>query len=372
MKKVLVIGSSEYALANAIYLQSRGSSVTLLAEELFVQQYHNSELVIQDLFIKKVINSNFELEVVDTAETKDFDFVVFANYGICSSDEMEQMLNRIATMREENRDQFFIIRDIVYPEFFDYSGEESIAYIPKSEPCENIIKEIAEKQHIIGCYFHYHTIIKNLFEFDDVKVLNLKEAALSQVVKHSFSAIKELFFQEVEKLCSLSKLSFENVVSSFPKYEFEFDNSQKFGLNSEILPIVDYLSKNPNTPLISSIEDVNENRQKDITVRILDLLESGKTNTVAFYRLSTNPKNLENCNCTKIANSLANLGVKVLVFEPMITVVPDWLDKSITVIESFDMSKTSRKAIVVSEQLDLFTATLMLRNYKIFSPALVK
>lgn len=368
MKKVLVIGSSEYALANALYLQSRGSSVTLLAEELFVQQYHNLELVIQDLFIKKVIHSNFELTVVDFVEAKDFDFVVFANYGICSREEMEQMLNRIATMREENRDQFFIIRDIVYPEFFDYSGEESIAYIPKSEPCENTIKEIAETQHVIGCYFYYITIIKNLFEFDNVKVLNLKEAAFSQVVKHSFSAINKLFFQEVEKLCSMSNLSFENVTSSFPKDAFE--NCPKFGLSSEILPLVNYLSNNPNTPLISSIEAVNENRQKDITIRILALLN--KTNTVVFYRLATNPKNLENCNCTKIANSLANLGVKVLVFEPMITVVPDWLDKSITVIERFDMSKTSRKAIVVSEQLDLFTATLLLRNYKIFSPSLVK
>lgn len=368
MKKVLVIGSSEYALANALYLQSRGSSVTLLAEELFVQQYHNLELVIQDPFIKKVINSNFELAVVDFVETKDFDFVVFANYGICSREEMEQMLNRIAMMRADNRDQFFIIRDIVYPEFFDYSGEESIAYIPKSEPCENIIQEIAKTQHVIGCYFHYNKILKNLFEFDAVKVYSLKEAAFLQVVKYSFSAIKELFFQEVEKLCSLSKISFEQVKSFLP----EADNSQKFGLSSEILPIVDYLSKNPNTPLISSIEDVNENRQKDITIRILALLESSKTNTVVFYRLSTNPKNLENCNCTKIANSLANLGVKVLVFEPMITVVPDWLDKSITVIERFDMSKTSRKAIVVSEQLDLFTATLLLRNYKIFSPVLVK
>lgn len=368
MQKVLVIGSSEYALANAIYLQSRGSSVTLLAEELFVQQYRNSELVIKDLFIKKVISSNFELEVVDNIETKNFDFVVFANYGICSSEEMEQMLNRIAVMREENRDQFFIIRDIVYPEFFDYSGEESIAYIPKSEPCENIIQEIAKTEHIIGCYFHYSTIIKKLFEFDNVKVITLKEAALSQVVKHSFSAIKELFFQEVEKLCSLSKLSFEKVTSSFQEY----DTCQKFGLCAEVLPILDYLSNNPDTPLISLIKDVNENRQKDITKRILALLESGKTNTVVFYRLATNPKNLENCNCTKIANSLANLGVKVLVFEPMITVVPEWLDKSITVIESFDMSKTSRKVIVVSEYLDLFTATLLLRNYKIFSPALAK
>lgn len=367
MKKVLVIGSSEYALANALYLQSRGSRVTLLAEELFVQQYHNLELVIQDPFIKKVINSNFELEVVDTVETKDFDFVVFANYGICTREEMEQMLNRIAMMRADNRDQFFIIRDIVYPEFFDYSGEESIAYIPKSEPCENIIQEIAKTQHVIGCYFHYNTIIKNLFEFNNVKVLNLKEAAFSQVVKHSFSAINKLFFQEVEKLCSLSNISFDNVTSSFSKEKFE---NPKFGLSSEILPLVNYLSNNPNTPLISSIEAVNESRQKDITVRILALLN--KTNTVVFYRLATNPKNLENCNCTKIANSLANLGVKVLVFEPMITVVPDWLDKSITVIERFDMSKTSRKAIVVSEQLDLFTATLLLRNYKIFSPALVK
>lgn len=376
MKKIALIGSSDFAIANAYFLQTRLNDVTLFlgceekAEELISGRHQFTDRTLQKVF-KEASAVTFSSS--DTPEFENFDILVFCEDYDFQAQAVPNLLELLEAAKEKNPALLTIIRSNLPLGFcFENFGADSlVAYYPRHERNGSLFDDMYKvTSPIIGAQGHIVKHLAAAYELEVEHFLNHTEAEAAHIFRVAHLAMRKNFFNEVEEICAKQLIDAPRVIEAICRDSRigSASSNTSFGLSYEVLPFARYLSGNSNTPTLSSLLESDMVRHGKIAERILS---SGKTHLVV-YGLGDTVQDHEEGSTASVLQTLFRLEgskkLKIEIFEPKLALIPAWLQERASVIESVEIENLDvTNTVILAEKQDLMTDYYKLSSFTVIS-----
>lgn len=388
---IAVIGLGYVGLANVLTFSSKFKACGIDIDQNRVQQLKNKKSYLDEKELNKALNDNFHNLSFHNNITKNIvnksKFIL-----ICLPTNFNHKLNSFDTSIIEDavqdiynlkKDINFVIKSTIPIGFTDKLQKKfkkaNFIFSPEFlREGSSLSDNIKPSRVVLG---GSNMMMINKFRLMINKTIKCKpkfivtDSGSAEAIKlfsNTYLALRVAFFNEVDNFCLDGKINSLDVIQgmSLDSRIGDFYNNPSFGYGGYCLPKDtlqvknEFKSRNITSKLIDSISSSNDARSK---VLFNDFFKKFKNSTVCVYRLSmkAGSDNFRESSIIKIVKLLKKNGMKVVVYEPMISKksfmgVP-LLDNKED-IKNYDVIVSNRKDKFIIKHKNVYTRDLFAIN----------
>ena len=382
MKNITIVGLGYVGISNAVLFAQNNNVIALDIDPCKVDKLNSGTSTVVDADIEDFL-SNKSLHLRATTNKKNAyssaDFVVIA-----TPTDYDAQTNRFNTFSVEsvvqevvsiNPSAIMVIRSTVPVGYtqnikskFDtdniiFSPEflrEGKALYDNLYPSRIIVGEMSDRARVFA------HLLKEGAAKEEVDILftNSTEAEAVKLFSNTYLAMRVSYFNELDSYAETHNLNPKQIIEGVgldPRIGLHYNNPS-FGYGGYCLPKdARQLRANyqdvPNN-LINAIVDANSTRKDFIAGRVLEKLSdtcaSLSTSVVGVYRLTmkSGSDNFRSSSIQGVISRIAAKDVKVVVYEPILTVQNENLFSLFEVVENLDEFKRVSDVIIANRMSD--------------------